>query len=576
MAIRLRPYEEILQDCLTQLTGGVVNEENTYTKNVSEYPLVQTPVKDISSVSGTVRGEPCTFQKGIDYRLSDDKTVLIWLDGTKPDENTIFYVGYYPEGAYSPVTDINIGSVLRTLTEAYSREVATLYSQIELAYKSGFVDLAPGKSLDFVVSILGIRRKLAGYAVGKVSFFRSAGVMGNIAIPLNTKVLAPPTSEKPTPVSFVTTREMTLRRGQQRIDVDIQAEESGPKGVVEAGAITVMPLAIAGIERVVNFEPTVLGAEEETDEQLRTRAKQVLKERAKATVSALRLTALGQGARAVEVFDMPQGKVGEVEARIDCEKELKEEIDKALWGTKAAGVLITTRFSEKVHLELTLKLVSRVDLTSSEIGEIKEKVKTTISDYISSLQTGEKVLGAKIFAIPLGDQRIGEVEVEVKTWREGKEGKKIYDTPVRIKEAAEDVAKGKFNIIIYPMERTVLEELKITIQPPKPPIVYIDAEIYAQLESGYEEDRARKDIETQVRILFPNLEKGEIYTHEELCRSLDRPGCYTIEREKTWFRATRAITGLTKDLKKSEESDSFEEDEILQVRNLIIRIKPAG
>jgi len=576
MPIRPRPYEEILQDCLTQLTGGIVNEENTYSKNILEYPLVQTPAKNISSVSGTVKGEPYTFQKGIDYKLSGDKRALLWFEGTRPDESTTIYVGYYPEDVYPPVTDINIGSVLRTLTEAYSREVATLYSQIDLAYKSGFVDLATGKSLDFVVSILSIKRKLPGYAEGKVSFLRSGDAVGNIAISLNTKVLAPPSDENPIPVGFVTTREMTLRRGQQRIDVDIQAEEPGPKSVVDAGIITVMPLAVAGIQQVVNFEPTALGTEDEKDEKLRARAKQVLKERAKATVSALNLTALGQGARAVEIFDMPEEKVGEVEARIDCEKELKEVIDGALLETKAAGILINTRFSEKVHIDLTLKLVSRADLTSSESGEIEGKVKTMISDYISSLQTGENVLGAKIFAIPLGDQRIGDVEIEVKTWREGKDEEKIYDTTVRIKEASADVAKGKFNIIINPMERMILGELKITIQPPKlPAVVYMDAEIYALLENDYEEEKARKDIESQVRMLFPNLEKERIYDHKELCMNLDRSGCYSIEREETWFRTTRAISGLTKDLEKSEDSDSFEQEEDLQVRDITIRIKPA-
>ena len=88
MPIRPRPYEEILQDCLTQLTGGIVNEENTYSKNILEYPLVQTPAKNISSVSGTVRAEPYTFQKGIDYKLSGDKRALLWFEGTRPDEST--------------------------------------------------------------------------------------------------------------------------------------------------------------------------------------------------------------------------------------------------------------------------------------------------------------------------------------------------------------------------------------------------------------------------------------------------------------------------------------------------------
>ena len=84
----------------------------------------------------------------------------------------------------SPLTDINVGSVTRTVTEAIAREIAFVYQQINQAYFSAFIDTATGKALDLVVSIIGVQRKTKEFAEGLVTFFRdpSAGD-GNITIP---------------------------------------------------------------------------------------------------------------------------------------------------------------------------------------------------------------------------------------------------------------------------------------------------------------------------------------------------------------------------------------------------------
>ena len=97
-----------------------------------------------------------------------------WLNTVLPDVNTLFFVDYYPASAQSPITDRN-GSVARTLVEALGREIATLYEQLDLVYKAGFIDLAESTSLDFVVALLGIERIRAGREIGEVVFARSTG-----------------------------------------------------------------------------------------------------------------------------------------------------------------------------------------------------------------------------------------------------------------------------------------------------------------------------------------------------------------------------------------------------------------
>ena len=83
----------------------------------------------LRSVTGTVGGAPYTFQQTIDYDLIPPDAVA-WLPGGKrPDDNTSFFVDYLVPGSASPLSDTNVGSVTRTLSEAIGREIATVYEQ---------------------------------------------------------------------------------------------------------------------------------------------------------------------------------------------------------------------------------------------------------------------------------------------------------------------------------------------------------------------------------------------------------------------------------------------------------------
>ena len=171
MAFRRRSYEETRDSILSQITKGVVNERHVYDPLQTGYKLENTPVREIVKVDGVVGGTTTTFSKGVDYQLSGD--MLEWLpDGTKPDDRTIFFVNY-TLGESQVVTDVNPGSVVRTIVEAVSREMDFLYAQLNYVYEAGFIETATGSSLDLVVSILGVERKSAEPANGLVMFGRN-------------------------------------------------------------------------------------------------------------------------------------------------------------------------------------------------------------------------------------------------------------------------------------------------------------------------------------------------------------------------------------------------------------------
>jgi uncharacterized phage protein gp47/JayE len=111
------------------------------------------------------------FANRVDYRLIDNG--IEWLGGGEhPDNGTDFEV-QYKFAKPSGISDVNTGSVVRTLAEAISREIEFLYLQMEQAYLSGFLETANGKALDLVVSILGIKRKPPQPSSGIATFGRS-------------------------------------------------------------------------------------------------------------------------------------------------------------------------------------------------------------------------------------------------------------------------------------------------------------------------------------------------------------------------------------------------------------------
>ena len=77
----------------------------------------------------------------------------------RPAPNSTLIVNYYPVHlARTPLTDVNVGSVVRTLLETTAREMAVQYAQVQQVYDSAFVETSTGDSLDKVVALVDVRR----------------------------------------------------------------------------------------------------------------------------------------------------------------------------------------------------------------------------------------------------------------------------------------------------------------------------------------------------------------------------------------------------------------------------------
>lgn len=415
-----RPYLEIVDDILTAIVGGVVNEEIIFDLKIDKYPLTEK-ADDLRGITGKIRqnGDVVhhVFQKEIDFFFDPDANAVIWEGGDKPEDETTFYVDYYrPESnSRSPLTDINVGSVTRTLGEAIGREIATVYQQINKAYLAGFVDTAEGKSLDLVVSILGIKRKTGDSAIGFVTFFRDPAVSGTISILEGTRLVTAKDE-----VTFQTTQPRTLQQGQLRIDVPIRATEEfpGDLGKVAAGAISKMAQPIAGISRVTNFDPTILGTDDESDEDLRLRAKARLRASGKATLAALELAIREAGAGLIETWD-PNGPVlakrtdpGKVLMQVASEPERFASLRSVVDQTRAAGVLATL---VALYIYFTPRMVVTIKMGIAPAG--KDKLKRQIIDalqvYVDALEGGDAATGEAMLKVIVEADKANVTEAKI-------------------------------------------------------------------------------------------------------------------------------------------------------------------
>ena len=430
MSFRKRGFQELVDDVLTELTGGTVKEPILFTTAADDVPrflLADTPVERIASVTGILGNDFRRFSDG-DFALSADRTALEWRGENRPDEGSSFWVNYYPAAASSPITDRNVGSVARTLAEAVSRELAVLYEQLDLVYRSGFLDLAESTALDFVVALLGLERFRAGRQIGEVVFARSTPAPGDITLPAGTTVATPPQGEEQETFAFETLATRTLRQGQTEITAPIRFQPTPEQqaafvsGQVAAGAISLLPKPIVGIESITNPEATTRGGEDESDDELRQRAKKAMAQTGQSTVDALRAAVLRHGPGvSVVVDEIPRGVPGEVDlviAGADDERQ-REAIFRSLLASKAAGVIVSEQHAEPVEVGLGLRLEIHddVQLSSAEANGVAAAVQSAVADYVNGRKAGEAVTRNALVALSLADSRVRNVTLEKLTTR---------------------------------------------------------------------------------------------------------------------------------------------------------------
>jgi len=431
-----RTYPEIVRDVLTTLTGGVVRE--VLTVPAGQDPvlvldrLADRPVRRVSHLQGRIKVGAAPDAPEVDYRFTPADFELVSAGGTgeldaiafrpggrRPVPLSTLTVNYYPVDARpAPLTDLNVGSVVRTMLESVCREVALSYQQLRHVYDSAFLDSAEGSALDRVVALVGVTRLPAGHPVATLRFARAAGTVGRITVPANTRVTDGAGNR------YLTVAELTLEPGETARTVTARAETPAT-AVVEAGALSRPEVVIAGIETVRNDEPARALATAESDDDLRRRARAALAGTVRGTVDALRFAVRSvPGVKDVTVTEFPNGVAGEISLVVAYAQDTPEaqaEVARVVEATRPAGVRVigATAAPKRLDAQVELTVAGSTVPTGAELASLTAGAVQRVTDYLRGVPTGGLVRRSQLSAAALADPRLVDAAVTLVPAGEG-------------------------------------------------------------------------------------------------------------------------------------------------------------
>jgi uncharacterized phage protein gp47/JayE len=538
-----RTYPDIVRDVLTNLTQGVTREIHRVSYNplarplqVPDVVLLRRPVKRVSLISGFIEppnpGDaplPYSFTLN-DYELGadgDDPTDLSHIRflpfGKKPAAESDLTVNYYPRSTEpTPLTDLNVGSVARTLLEATSRELALLYAQLNLVYDSAFIDTATGASLERVVALLGYQRFRAGRPIGVVTFTRRAGAIGNITIPAGT-----PITDSADKIRYETIESRAMLAGESTAQVAVRGS-TDITPVVESGVLTIIQRAIAGLDTVTNERPTTRSSEDETDEQLRARARSALLASNKGTVSAIEhgLLQLPE-VRSVKLVEMPQGVPGEVQLSVDLVQPLAggglpRAVRERIEELRPAGIRILSGSAGSVDLQAKLQLtLAGSSLPPADIEQVHKAAQATLVEEVRKKGVGEKIRNRQLSAALLRDERIVDaiVTLSARGAAAGSPGADFEpDANSSVQLVDSDIA---FDTDSFDKPLAAGDTIAVEVR----------AVLVAQPIAGVALAQVRTAIETRLNAFFENLSTGSVDT-ATLLTALRNDALYAIDPMK--------------------------------------------
>jgi uncharacterized phage protein gp47/JayE len=429
-----RTFPDIVRDVLTNLTQGVTGEVHhidydpqSRPVQVPDITLQRRPVTRVSFLSGytpapNASDPPLAYVFTLnDYQLVSNtsdtaqlSTIRFLPFGKKPAPNTDLTVNYYPRTTGPVVVnDLNSGSVVRTLLEAVSKELGVLYAQLNLAYDNAYLDTATGTPLERVAALLGYTRFRAGRAVGTVTFSRRAGAIGNITIPAGT-----PVTDVADKIVYQTVESHEMLAGESTAQVSVRGgTEATPP--VDAGVLTVIQRAIAGLDRVVNERPTSRAVDDESDVEFRARVRDALAAANTGTVAAMMHGLLQMPeVRDVSITEYPNGVAGEIGVSVSLVQPpadgatLPPAVVSRIEELRPAGVRVLRSIAKPVSVVVHLKLVlAGSALPNAEIEHVRSSARQTLTTEIQKKSVGEKIRMRPLAAALLTDTRVADVEI---------------------------------------------------------------------------------------------------------------------------------------------------------------------
>ncbi|MFC1747173.1 baseplate J/gp47 family protein [Pseudomonadota bacterium] len=301
-------------------------------------------------------------------------------------------LAHLQQGALNDAAD---GSVVRTLTEAFAREMAVCYQQLDHVYRFAYLETAEGVALDNVVALLGIKRQHGGHIEGEVTFSRKQPAQDDISIPAGTLV-----SGRDIPLLQATLR-TTLPKGETSVQVRVRSLEASADEI-KPTAISIMPKPIWGIEEITNPFSLIARQSAETDIELRERTRTALQQANKGTVASIEIAVRSLGIDEVTVRDQIKDRPGRIEivlGDVDLSPDLLAEVEKTVNQVRPAGIQVIIKTADRIWVQIHARLELNNDYPVHKKEQINRAIQDELKVYVNGLGNGEQLRWSKISSI---------------------------------------------------------------------------------------------------------------------------------------------------------------------------------
>ena len=308
------------------------------------------------------------------------------------------------QGYSREALDLSVGSVIRAILEAQASVALWLQVLVADVFEASRAGTARGEKLDTWMADFAFARLPAVASAGYVKFTRGFPD-GEVLVPERARLKSSDglisfivASDKDHPAWDDQARGYRFAGAQLELELPIICEEAGIAGNVGAGAISMLASAIAGVESVVNVQPTIGGVDAEDDAAFRSRFLDYINSRSRATTDAVShaIRSIRQGLqfRILEnrstTGDAIPGQFLVVvdDGTRDPTDGTVEAVAKAIESVRPLGSGFAVQRPIKVNCDISC-VVELTAMASAQAAQVRLEAERAIKRYVLGLGIGE-------------------------------------------------------------------------------------------------------------------------------------------------------------------------------------------
>ena len=289
------------------------------------------------------------------------------------------------------ITELDEPGVIAGIFYATAQELASLYNALEVTIDRAFVDTATGTDLDRIGALVGCYRKQGTKSKGVLRFYRDTPADRDYFIPKGTRARTPLQPDR-SYLSFITTEDAILKKGNTYIEVPAEAIDVGSAYNVASDQVLIIETPVQGVSKVTNPNAFTGGTDPESDEDYRARIPLYLDALKRATKGALRSAVLSvEGVQDVIVEDGTTP--GTVTITVVGSSFDMADVEAIVDEYKGAGIQATVQTATTTTVDVTFDLYV---IDGYDTETIKTNAEQAATDYLNNLGLGQPAQIAEV------------------------------------------------------------------------------------------------------------------------------------------------------------------------------------